>query len=219
MTIYFLSGLGVDNSIFKYLTFSPDANPVFIDWLIPVKNESLQAYARRIAQKIDTSVPFVLVGLSFGGLLATEVIEYVQPQKTILISSVARRKELPLYYRLAGALKLNYLLPARAVNRANWFTYWLFSTKEKKDKLLLNEILNHTNTRFARWAINAILNWKRTAVPKHLIRIHGDTDKVLPIIHFKPAYLIRDAGHFMIANRADEISEILKSEIGADNRY
>jgi pimeloyl-ACP methyl ester carboxylesterase len=214
MTVYFLSGLGVDSRIFKHLTFSPNINTVFIDWLTPLKKEPLQEYARRIAQKIDTSQSFMLVGLSFGGILATEVIEFVQPQKPILISSVSRRRELPFYYKLAGFLKLNYLLPAKAVNRANWITYWLFGITEKRDKSLLNEILTNTNTSFVKWAVNEILNWKRTQAPANLIRIHGDKDKVLPIINFNPKYIIPDAGHFMIASRAHEISQVLEAEIG-----
>jgi pimeloyl-ACP methyl ester carboxylesterase len=214
MTLYFLSGLGADSRAFKYLTFPANTKTVFIDWLTPNKDESLSEYAKRISQCIDTSGPFILIGMSFGGILATEIIEFVQPQKTILISSVTRRQELPFYYRLAGFLKANKLLPAKATNRSNALTYWMFGITSRNDKSLLNEILISTDTHFSKWAIHEILNWKRKASPGHLIRIHGDKDRVLPIINFKPTYLLKGAGHFMIANRAVEISKILEMEIG-----
>jgi hypothetical protein len=214
MTLYFLSGLGADKRAFKYLTFPINTKTVFIEWIAPNKNETLKEYALRLSQCIDTSSPFILIGLSFGGILATEILEFVQPQKTILISSASRRQELPFYYRIAGFLRVNKLLPAKATNRSNALTYWMFGIQNREDKILLKEILNSTDTIFSKWAINGILNWERKINHKDLIRIHGDLDRVLPIINFKPNYLLKGAGHFMIVNRAKEISKILNSDIG-----
>lgn len=215
MTIYFLSGLGANYSAFKYLTFPENVKPVFIDWLIPGANEPLRSYAQRIAEKINTAEPFVLVGLSFGGMLATEVMEYVQPQKTILISSAARRQELPFYYKLAGRLRLNKLFPAAVIKKGNRLINWIMGVSSIKDKDLVQEILAASNPEFSRWAINEIVNWKRTAAPEKIIRIHGNKDKVLPIINFTPGHLVKSGGHFMIATRAAEISAILQQEINA----
>jgi len=213
VTIYFLSGLGANYSVFKYLTFPPNVEIIFIDWLAPNKNETLRDYAKRIAQKINTAIPFILVGLSFGGILATEVVEFVKPQKIILISSAARRRELPLYYTLAGSLRLNKLLPGATIKKGNLIINWLMGVSAKKDKTLVQEILAATNPAFSKWAINEIVNWKRSATPQNIIRIHGNKDRVLPIINFKPQHIVKNGGHFMIANRANEISKILEMEI------
>ncbi len=213
MTIYFLSGLGADNRAFKYLTFPANTEIVFIDWLIPEKNEPLRSYAKRIAEKIDHSKPFILVGLSFGGILATEILEFITPQKTILLSSVTRRQELPFYYRMAGFFKLNKIIPLKSTNKINFLTNWVFGISAPKDKLLLAEILAATNSEFSRWAVNEILNWKRTVTPSNLIRIHGNKDRVLPMIKFKPDYLIKDGGHLIVVTQAKEISKILEAAI------
>lgn len=213
MTLYFLSGLGADKRAFNFLTFPPNTKIVFIDWITPKKQESLQEYAKRIAQCIDTSNPFSLIGMSFGGILATEILAYVQPYKTILISSAARRQELPFYYRLAGFLKLDKLIPGKATNSANMLTYWMFGIQNSSDKTLLKDILKSTDTHFSKWAISEILNWKRNTCPDNLIRIHGNQDRILPILNFKPKYILKHAGHFMIVNRAAEISKILAQEI------
>ena len=215
MTIYFLSGLGANYSAFKYLTFPENVKTVFIDWLLPSKNETLREYAQRIAEKINSTEPFILVGLSFGGMLATEVMEFVQPQKTILISSAARRQELPAYYKLAGTLGFNKLFPAAAIKKGNVLINWLMGVSAIKDKALVQEILAASNPEFSKWAINEIINWKRVVSPENIIRIHGNKDKVLPILNFKPHHLIDNGGHFMIANRADEISKILELELSA----
>lgn len=212
-TIYFLSGLGADSRAFKYLTFPDEVKTVFIDWLMPEKNEPISSYAKRIAENIDGTSSFVLVGLSFGGMLATEVAAFVQPQKIILISSAARRQELPFYFKWAGKLQLNKLLPKRTIHKSTVFTNWFFSINAKQDKFLLQEILTASNPSFSKWAINEIVNWKKNLKDKNIIRIHGDKDKVLPIINFKPSYLIKGGGHFMIVNRAKEISEIINKEL------
>jgi alpha-beta hydrolase superfamily lysophospholipase len=176
---------------------------------VPEPNEPISHYAKRIAEKIDQSKPFVLAGISFGGMLATEVLAYTKPQKTILISSAARRQELPFYYRWAGTLRLNKLLPKKSIHKSNIFTNWIFSIKAKNDKYLLEEILTASNPSFSKWAINEIVNWKRAVAPENIIRIHGNKDRVLPIINFKPNYNISAGGHFMIANRAGEISALI----------
>lgn len=215
MTIYFLSGLGADSRAFQYLTFPTGTKVIYIDWIKPNENEALHSYAERISKKIDTTEPFVLTGLSFGGMLATEVIKFVQPQKTFLISSVARRQELPSLYKLAGLLRLHKMLPSKEINKSSALMYWLFGITEAADKLLLNDILSATDVLFSKWAIHEIVNWKRTSSPQNIIRIHGDKDRVLPIINFKPDYLIKDGGHFMVVNKAKEISDILNREINS----
>lgn len=215
MTIYFLSGLGADSRSLKYLTFSPKNKVVFVEWLIPNENETLSTYAQRLANKINTEEAFMLVGLSFGGILATEIMEYVKPAKTILISSVARRQELPIFYRLVGLFRLNRFIPSKTANRPNALTFWMFGINKNEDKVLLTEILTSTNTKFSKWAVNEIVHWTRVESPKDIIRIHGNNDRVLPINRFIPTYMIRDAGHFMVVNRAKEISEIIDKEATA----
>ncbi len=57
-----------------------------MDWIEPLKNESLKNYAQRISNKITSDNP-TLIGLSFGGILAVEISKILKLQKVILISS------------------------------------------------------------------------------------------------------------------------------------
>ena len=62
MKIYAISGLGANEQVFEKLRFLSDYELIFIPWLIPLFGESIEDYAARIAQSIDISQDFVLVG-------------------------------------------------------------------------------------------------------------------------------------------------------------
>ncbi|HEX4956678.1 MAG TPA: alpha/beta hydrolase [Lacibacter sp.] len=213
MTIYFLSGLGADERVFQNLTLAAHHQKVFLKWLGPEKKESLIHYAKRMAAHINTQEPFILIGLSFGGILAVEIMEYVQPLKTILISSAACKKELPFYYRWAGMLQLDKLLPERKMSQSNAFLYWCFGVKNKNEQRMLKDILNATDAKFSKWAVHEIINWKRTNPPENIIRIHGTKDRVLPLPKVTSVHCISNGGHFMVLNESDAISKILEGEL------
>ncbi len=208
--LYILSGLGADKRVFQYLKFDSGVEVVFIDWIEPIKNESLKDYAFRISKFIDDSETFILLGLSFGGIVACEVTEFVKPQKTILVSSIASNNELPWYYLVTGKLKLNYLFPK--TTKGNFILNRLFSIKTARDKQLLNDVLAAASLTFTKWAIHQILNLKRKVAPSNLVRIHGSKDRLLPL-KVRAQHLIHGGGHFMIVDRAEEISKILNLEI------
>jgi pimeloyl-ACP methyl ester carboxylesterase len=212
MTIYFLSGLGADERALRHLELPAHIAVAYLPWLPPSPKETLEQYAGRMAQMIDASKPFVLAGLSFGGVLAVEMQQYIQPRRTILISSIACRRQMPWYYRLAGRLRLHRLLPSKTANRPNFLTYWLFGLRTAPDKRLLRDILTHTNTHFSKWAVNALLRWKRREAPPGIIRIHGTNDRVLPLARSKANFTVPGGGH-LVVNRAAEVSGVIKEII------
>src|SRR5919198_557839 len=93
MEVFFLSGLGADKTVFQFLDLSY-CQPVFIDWLPPEKNEPLQEYALRLKDKFIPD-DAMIVGLSFGGMLATEIAKQYPSVKPTLISSAKTKSELP----------------------------------------------------------------------------------------------------------------------------
>jgi pimeloyl-ACP methyl ester carboxylesterase len=207
--IYLISGLGADRTVFRNLKFGEGVKIHYLDWIIPNAKESLRAYALRLAERIDTSRAFCIIGLSFGGMLATEIASVLEPQRTILISSTSTKYGLPWYYHLAGRLGMNKLIPAVKPKSVPRFISSFFGVETKDEGLFFNQLMKRTDPHFSKWAINSILKWDRTASPPGIVRIHGGRDKVLPIRDAKVDYLIPDGSHFMIFNRAERISEIL----------
>jgi pimeloyl-ACP methyl ester carboxylesterase len=207
--IYLISGLGADRTVFKNLTFKKGTQLHYLDWIPPVKKESLRSYALRMAESIDHSIPFSVIGLSFGGMLATEMAAILNPQTTVLLSSAPVKQELPKHFHFFSVLKLNKIFPALKLNYVPRFITSLFGVESRDDHLFFLDLLRRTDPKFSKWAMGAILEWDRTESPKGLVRIHGTKDRILPIGNAKIDYPIKDAGHFMVYNRAGEISKIL----------
>ncbi|MDR2205965.1 MAG: alpha/beta hydrolase [Flavobacteriaceae bacterium] len=210
--IYIFSGLGVDKRVFNSIDFG-NLNVKFIDWIQPLKNESLENYAKRISLKLNAENP-ILIGLSFGGIVAVEISKVLKIKSIILISSAKNKYELPKTYRIAGKLKINKLIPNSILKKQNFITNWLFGIKTKSEKRLLKSILKETNPGFLDWAICEIINWKNEYNPENCIHIHGNKDRIIPLKNVKPDFIIEKGGHFLTVNKAKEVEEIIKNNCG-----
>jgi len=205
--IYIFSGLGVDKRVFDNIDFS-GLNIAFVDWIDPLKNETFESYAKRISKDFESNS--ILIGLSFGGMLAVEVSKIIRVKKVILIASAKNKNELPKWFLLVGKLKLNRIVPSSLLKTTNFITNWLFGATTSTEKLLLKNIIKDTDLTFLKWAINQIFNWKNLSVAQNCIHIHGTNDRILPAKHLKIDYKIKNGGHFMTVNKAKEIESIIK---------
>lgn len=205
--IYIFSGLGVDRRVFDNIDFG-NLDVEFVDWIDPLKNEPLENYIKRISQKITHDNP-ILIGLSFGGMVAVEISKIIRTEKIILIASAKNKFELPKFNRISGKLKLNQLIPKSIIKKQNFITNWIFGIETESEKSLLKSILKDTDPNFFSWAINEIVNWKNETIPENVIHIHGNKDRIIPFKNVKADFVIEGGGHFMIVNRSKEIQEII----------
>jgi pimeloyl-ACP methyl ester carboxylesterase len=209
--IHVFSGLGADERAFCRLDFS-GFEVVFIRWIAPEKHETIEHYAGRLSAQIKTPTP-VLLGLSFGGIMAVEVAKLMPTRQVILLSSAKTRREIPFSYRLFGALKLHKCLPSRLLKTPNPVTDWFFGVQTPEDKALLAAILTDTDPVFLAWAMDKIVQWKNMKIPANLTHIHGAQDRILPISHVRADITIVQGGHSMVLNQAGALSEILAREL------
>ena len=211
--IYFLSGLGADRRAFSKLSLPPDWDVRHVEWIPNKENEDLSAYSLRLAQKqMDTTKPFSLVGLSLGGIVSVELAKIFKPEKVILISSVATRREVPLLMRMLRYIPIHQWVPSSFYKRANPVVFWLFGSKTPDERRLVTEIMHDTSPSFARWALEQISRWKNETIPVKLFHIHGSADRIFPIYYLHPDVKIKGGGHFMVYARAEEVSEILRKQ-------
>ena len=210
MKLYCLSGLGVDERAF--LNFKPDGvELIHIPWIRPEKNELLETYALRLFNTLDLPNDYSLLGVSFGGMIATEFAKHRNPKHLFLVSTISGYKQLPIDFWMGRYIPLHKIAPIKLLKSSNAIVRRKFGIRSPEDKALLAQILQDTDTHFLRWAMNAILLWENKNETQG-IRIHGSNDKMLPI-QDNVDYVIDGGGHFMIVNRADEISAIVHTII------
>ncbi|WP_293881168.1 MULTISPECIES: alpha/beta hydrolase [unclassified Sphingobacterium] len=206
--IYIISGLGVDKRVFNKINFG-SLDIEYLDWITPIAEEPLATYAKRLSAKITVKQP-ILIGLSFGGMLAIEIAKIIAVKKVILLASAKGSHEFPLSYRLASWLHINRLVPNSFLKWHNFLSDYFFCIRSKEDSLLLKQILFDTDPLFMAWAIHEILRWKNRFIPSNLVHIHGDKDRIIPIKSLKPSFVIKGAGHFMTVTHAGEVEKLLR---------
>ena len=213
MTTYFLSGLGADRRIFSKLQLPEHLNIVHIDWIPNLQNESIESYAQRLSAAIDTSEPFQLVGLSFGGIVATEISKIISPKQIIIISSLSTNKQLPWYFNFSAQFLLNPLIPTSLLKSSNPMSHWLFGAKSVEEKTLFGQFLNDSDGNFLRWAIEKISTWGNKTKAENLFHIHGSADKTFPIMFVQPDYVVEGGEHLMVYDKHEEISKVLAKKL------
>lgn len=209
--IYLISGLGADERVFQKLDLS-EFEPVFIEWIIPLVNETIEQYATRLRTQITTLRP-TLLGLSFGGMMAIEIAKQIETEKIILIASAKTKNEIPFYFRAAGKLGIDKFLPTNILKSANFSTNWFFGASSEFEKQLLKQIIIDTDPVFLRWAIEKIALWENQIELKNIFHIHGTNDKVLPYRFVRCDEKIEGGGHLMTLDRAAEITEIIRGQL------
>ena len=200
--IYFVPGLAASTSIFEYLELPKEKFEIhLIEWL-------LASYAQRMCDQINHEDP-VLVGVSFGGVMVQEMSKLIKTKKTIIISSVKCRKELPKRLKVAKITKAYKLFPTKAISNIEDFSKYAFGTVAKKRIDLYRKYLSMRDETYLPWAIYNILHWNQKEPLANVVHIHGSGDKVFPIKHIKNCTVIDGGTHIMILNKAKKISKTL----------
>jgi len=213
MTTYFLSGLGADRRIFSKLNLPEHLNIVHIEWIPNLPNESITSYVKRLSSAIDTTKPFQLVGLSFGGIVATEIAKISKPKQIIIISSISSSKQIPWYFNLSGQFLFNPLIPSSFMKLSNPISHWFFGAKSTEEKTLFEDFLNVSDSNFLKWAFEKIATWENKIKVENLFHIHGEDDKAFPIMYVQPDYVVKGGEHLMVYDKHEEISKVLAMKL------
>ena len=211
-TLYCITGLGADEKVFKHLDLS-FVNPVFINWLSPLENETLHDYAMRIKEEyIHESNPLIF-GLSLGGMIAVEIAKSIPSAKVIIISSAKTKNEIPFYWKAFKYMPVYKILPEWSVKQNSLVRNYFVGAKQQAAKNYINHVSRHSDIKFYRWAIENIITWENETVPSNITHIHGTNDKLLPYKFLKADISINKGGHLMVIENAEEISALIKNII------
>ena len=208
---YILSGLGADERVFDQIDFG-DFSPVFIPWEAIRPDQSFESYVKQLSRNVQ-SANSILIGISFGGIIAQEMsVLFNCP--VLIISSVKTRSELSSFMRFTGKIGLHKFIPMKRILRNKKLNHWLFGTNTESEKEKLEQILADSDPVFTKWAIGQVSNWKRTEpIPAKLLHIHGDADRIFRIKNVHPDYIIPGGTHFMMVSKHKEVSKVIQEAL------
>jgi pimeloyl-ACP methyl ester carboxylesterase len=208
--VYFMPGLAAGPSIFENIKLPEEQFEMyFLEWFLPIENESIESYALRMTQKITHNNP-VLIGVSFGGVLVQEMAKIIQTNKVIIISSVKSNKEFPSRFKIARNTKAYKLIPTQLLADIEKLVKYAFGDNIVAKRLKLYEkYLSVRDKHYLDWAIETILCWNQEEINDAVIHIHGDEDEVFPIKHIRKCIVVKGGTHIMILNKFKWLNENL----------
>ncbi|HBY68697.1 MAG TPA: alpha/beta hydrolase [Flavobacteriaceae bacterium] len=213
--VYFVPGMAAGKEIFKNIRLPKSRFKTHVlEWLIPEKNESIELYAKRMADRVKEPNS-VLVGVSFGGVVVQEMAQYLTLKNLIIISSVKSKKELPTRMKFARKTGVYKLIPTRSVLSADDLTKFSVGPRSKKRLQLYQEFLHVRNKRYLDWAIKNMVKWQREEPMEEVVHIHGDSDVVFPIKNIDDCIKLEGGTHIMLLNKGKQVSQKLIEIISA----
>lgn len=206
--VYFMPGLAASPLIFEHIRLPEDFEMHLLEWQIPLAAESLQDYARRMSVNI-THKDAVLVGVSFGGILMQEVSVFVNPRKTIIISSVKSNQEMPRRMRWAKATGAYKLIPIDLVAKVDKLARFSLGSKIDERLKMYEKYLSVRDSQYLSWAIENVIKWNRAEADPRVVHIHGTKDEVFPPRYISNYIPVEGGTHVMILNRHRWMNENL----------
>jgi pimeloyl-ACP methyl ester carboxylesterase len=209
ISVYFMPGLAASSAIFNRIKLPEATFEIhLLDWEIPIKNETLTNYAKRMATfvKEDNAV---LIGVSFGGVLVQEMAKYLNLRKVIIISSVKTNLEVPLRMKIAKSTKFYKLVPTSLLQNIEILNKFSFGKIIQQRLKLYEKYLSMRDKAYLEWAIEQMILWSRIKADKNVIHIHGDQDEVFPIKNIKNCIVVKDGTHIMILSKYRWLNENL----------
>ncbi len=168
----------------------------------------------RMSKSIERDNP-VLVGVSFGGVLALEMSKLLPTRKVIIISSLKSRRELPKRLKWLQKLGLYKLLPTGRISKIDDFSRFNFHQSVRRKAELYNRYMSVRDEKYLNWAIETILHWNGQGNFDDVVHIHGTRDEIFPIKYIENCIPVEGGTHAMIITKAKRISDIIVNSLEA----
>lgn len=208
--IYLFPGQGADYRLFKNLSFPQGYDTVHISYPVPERSEDMRSFAKRFIPLIDKDQEYILIGVSLGGMICTELTDILDPEKVIIISSAKGKNELPGRYTFMARSHLNRLVPRRVVKFGARTLQGIVEPDRRYDKETFKDMLKKKDAAYLKRSADMIICWNREHHQESIIHIHGDIDNTIPMENVTCDYVIEDGSHMMVLTRAGEISAIIE---------
>lgn len=199
--VYFMPGMAASPKIFENIKLPEDKFKIHcLEWVIPLDNEAIDAYALRFTKFIKHE-NVVLLGVSFGGILVQEMSKHIKIRKLIVVSSVKSVSELPRHMVLAKITKAYKLVPTQLASNIDVLAKYAYGARVNKRLELYKKYLSVNDSKYLSWAIENMVCWNQVEYDPNITHIHGDKDAVFSIKYISNCIKIKGGTHAMIINK------------------
>ncbi len=215
--MYMIPGFITNEVIYRGLRKELPIETQVLEFIPPNKKESITSYAKRLAEGIDQTKPFYLLGTSFGGLLSIEISKFLEPEKLIIVSSGKNRDELSFFMKQKWATAFFQIIPAFIIKYVFIIGFAIGSLFIKSYKRIntkeVKQMIGSVDGKLEKWIMRRISLWDNHNHRKDIIHIHGDKDRVFSKKALKTAHVIKGGSHSMVIDQYKEISEVIKANL------
>lgn len=216
LRLYLIPGTGADHRLFHALDLS-GYDTVNVKLPVALRNETMSNYAARVArEQFDTTRPFAILGVSLGGMVATELAEQLNPEHVVIVASAKTRHELPPGYRLGRHVPIYRIVGGRTMR---WFTKRgqpLMEPMDAPQRDLFIEMIYAKDPKFLQRAVGLMVRWRRTEAPAGITHLHGTLDHTLPYKHVSPDVTVQDRGHMLTYSDPAVVEAVLAEVLGRE---
>ena len=199
--VYLMPGMAANPSIFERIKLPEDQFVIhWLEWMIPITNETLSSYAKRMCEHIH-HYNAVLLGVSFGGILVQEMSKHIKLRKLIIVSSVKNKHELPRRMKLARRTKAYKLVPSTLLGNVDLLAKYAFGETIIKRIELYRRYLSVNDSGYLNWAIEQVVCWEQDRSLPEVVHIHGERDAVFPYRYLGDCITVKGGTHVMIINK------------------
>lgn len=215
MHIICIPGLGLSQLFFQNLKLT-HGEVTYLDWIEPEMGESLRDYAARMCQPVlQTKGEIVVIGHSFGGVIAQELAMTMPISRIFLISSIRNPQEAPARLNLLAHSGLHRLITKPLI--LGTFPLWARTHSYRTPELraLFRESVSGLSTHYFQWSLQKLAIWPGIDdLPARVVRIHGDQDVTFRIQKIQDVeHLIAGGDHNMVYLRGEEISRVINEHL------
>ncbi len=210
--LFLISGLGADHRAFERLELS-GYRVTHLHWLLPEQGDTMHSYARRLAAPLMEEEHPVVIGVSLGGMLASEMTTFVPQLRAILISSIKSPEERSLILKAGRLFPVHGLVPVPLMKRMSFL--WTYAKRKypEEDVQHMITMFREMDDRFMRWGMLNAPRWKGRGVADRIAHIHGDKDRMFPIRRIRGCEVVPGGTHLMVYQRGEEVTRLIRSRL------
>jgi hypothetical protein len=211
-TIYTIPGIGTTEKLFQNISIT-NYKLKALAWPETKKEYTMIEYAQEFLKQIETTQPVYLMGVSFGGMLCSQISDLIPVEKIILISSCKTNKQFPFFVKFMRVFPIYKLVPDSLIKWSAKTIRGIFGFDKAFDKTLL-EMIESMPKNYFNHCISYIVNWNKQSDSKtNFVQLHGTSDFFIPPKRIKNCILVKGGSHSMIINKANELNIILNKKL------